>query len=277
MAALKYIVRTTSAIQNITKTLNNLSLLSPHSSKITTYDITKRFTSTKPAVQEKKTEDAKEEIKPPTGLMEFFDDPKNWMKKRIRVGRAWNKDELRLKSNEDLHKLWYILLKERNMLLTMEHAHKKEFEFFPNPERKDKVEISMENLEEVVRERNRAYYELETGEHGERETVFARNVLGLMEEYSLKQHHIPKEVNSEERNKLKYQGGPDVAEFIGLFREKMFLKKRKEHSFRCSEVRTILRRFPNVDEEALKAKYPDVDIEKMKRIRRSRGHWENTI
>ena len=34
-----------------------------------------------------------------------------------------------------------------------------------------KVEESMENLEEVVRERNRAYFELETGMSGERERV----------------------------------------------------------------------------------------------------------
>lgn len=33
----------------------------------------------------------------------------------------------------------YVLLKERNMLLTMEHECKAQFELFPNPERIDKV------------------------------------------------------------------------------------------------------------------------------------------
>lgn len=51
------------------------------------------------------------------------------------------KDELRLKSNEDLHKLWYVLLKEKNMLLTMAEAYEEEGEQMPNPERFDKVNL----------------------------------------------------------------------------------------------------------------------------------------
>ena len=70
----------------------------------------KRFYSTEPT-----------ELQDASGLMEFFDDEKNWGEMEVKVGRAWKVEELRIKSNSDLHKLWYVLLKERNMLMTMEH------------------------------------------------------------------------------------------------------------------------------------------------------------
>jgi len=38
-----------------------------------------------------------------------------------------------------LHKLWYVLLKERNMLLTMREAYKIRHMELPNPERIDRV------------------------------------------------------------------------------------------------------------------------------------------
>ena len=136
--------------------------------------------------------------------MEFFDNEKNWNKNKVATGREWKTDELRIKSNEDLHKLWYdfslrnnflstcfciyllqylmnryVLLKERNMLITMEDACNDAYELFPSPERIDKVEMSMKNLETVVRERNEAYYKLETGESGEQPSVYVFNCFGM--------------------------------------------------------------------------------------------------
>lgn len=65
------------------------------------------------------------------------------------------------------------------MLLTMEEECKDEVRLFPSPERLDKVEDSMKNLETVVRERNRAYYQLEMGETGERPVEHRVGPFGL--------------------------------------------------------------------------------------------------
>lgn len=56
------------------------------------------------------------------GLEEFFEGgqalpPFDTAAKNV-YGRAWSPDELRLKSFDDLHKLWYTLLKELNLLYT---------------------------------------------------------------------------------------------------------------------------------------------------------------
>ena len=50
----------------------------------------------------------------------FLTIQKNYGKLKIISGMAWSKDLLRRKSTEDLQKLWYILLKERNKLNTSE-------------------------------------------------------------------------------------------------------------------------------------------------------------
>jgi large subunit ribosomal protein L47 len=71
--------------------------------------------------------------------MEFFDNSKNFGENEVKHGRSWTKDELRIKSNTDLHQLWYVLVKEKNMLLTMEHECKDKCQLFPSPERLDKV------------------------------------------------------------------------------------------------------------------------------------------
>ncbi|CAL2028664.1 unnamed protein product [Caenorhabditis brenneri] len=101
-------------------------------------------------------------------MKQFFDDEANFGKAELRPknrpGRSWTEEELRLKSNSDLHKLWYVCLKERNMLITMKKAHTARARNMPNPERLDRVQESMDRIEAVVHERNDAVFRLETGE-----------------------------------------------------------------------------------------------------------------
>ncbi|GLV39246.1 mitochondrial ribosomal protein L47 [Carabus blaptoides fortunei] len=208
------------------------------------------------------------------GLMEFFDDKKYWGENEVKTGRSWKKDELRIKSNTDLHKLWYVLLKERNMLLTMEYECSEKAQLFPSPERLDKVKESMENLEEVVRERNKAYHLLETGETGERPTEVVTNQLGLRFRYRHTEHLIPKELNFTWKSRHNFNPrGHAVSKFLLHYREKLYNEKRKQRNRDRNHVIGLLKRFPNMDMEALKAKYPDVDIDRCKASHKARGHY----
>ena len=61
--------------------------------------------------------------------------------------------ELRGKSYEDLHRLWYVLVTERNMLLTEKHLAKTNREPMRAPQRMTKVRKSMARIKHVLTER----------------------------------------------------------------------------------------------------------------------------
>ncbi|KAG0695883.1 39S ribosomal protein L47, mitochondrial [Chionoecetes opilio] len=203
------------------------------------------------------------------GLKEFFDDEKHWGDFEVKVGRAWKIDELRIKSNEDLHKLWYVLLKEKNMLLTMEHACEEDYQLFPSPERIDKVEESMKHLEAVVEERNRAYWLLETGKDGSRPQAMVTDELGRREVKEFTEHAEPNYLNPKFRRERDVA---DIRKFTLLMKEKQYLEKRKVRIRMRGHVCMLLRRFPHMDMDVLQQKYPDVNVRSLRRQKRSLGH-----
>ncbi|MQL70547.1 hypothetical protein Taro_002842 [Colocasia esculenta] len=83
-------------------------------------------------------------------LEEFFELDR---KSDDEYGRGWKASELRLKSWDDLQKLWYVLLKEKNMLMTQRQMLNAENLRFPNPERIPKVRKSMCRIKHVLTER----------------------------------------------------------------------------------------------------------------------------
>ena len=62
---------------------------------------------------------------------------------------------LRLKSFDDLHRLWFVLLKEFNLLWTEQGMAKRNGQLWQQPERKQKVKKSMGAIRQVLGERRR--------------------------------------------------------------------------------------------------------------------------
>jgi len=60
------------------------------------------------------------EVDPDHGLWDFFSDKKLLMtpEQTKAHGRSWTVEELRAKSWDDLHKLWWVSVKERNRIAT---------------------------------------------------------------------------------------------------------------------------------------------------------------
>jgi hypothetical protein len=76
-------------------------------------------------------------------------------RKRPNVGRAWRANELRLKGHEDLHKLWYVLLIEKNklksdMLLSIQMG-----QYFYGHNNLLKCRLTMSRLLTIVNERKK--------------------------------------------------------------------------------------------------------------------------
>lgn len=74
---------------------------------------------------------------------------------RPQTGRSWKAEELRLKSHEDLHKLWYVLLIEKNKLKSDLLMSIQMGQVFYGHSHIQKVRLSMARLLTVVNERKK--------------------------------------------------------------------------------------------------------------------------
>lgn len=89
-------------------------------------------------------------------LLDAFRDPLSRADRtEAPVGRSWTVKELRRKSFDDLHKLWYVLYKERNMLSTEKVLCRRNQVALVQPDRLRKVQKSMGAIRHVLGERKR--------------------------------------------------------------------------------------------------------------------------
>ncbi len=73
----------------------------------------------------------------------------------LQTGRPWRAEELRLKSHDDLHKLWYVLLKEKNKLKSDWLVSQQLAQVFYGYSDLVKVRTSMARLLTIVNERKK--------------------------------------------------------------------------------------------------------------------------
>ncbi|XP_029471396.1 39S ribosomal protein L47, mitochondrial [Rhinatrema bivittatum] len=179
------------------------------------------------------------------GLEEFFDDPKNWGESTVKSGAAWTENQLRAKNSEDLHKLWYVLLKEKNMLLTLEQESKRQRLAMPSPERLRKVDRSLNRLDTVIQEREDALRLLQTGQEKERPGDWRRNCFGQTTWYKFHEWPIPWYLNKRYKMR-KFYALPYVNHHIRLRIENHLRKKARKKKLEIENKLALQKRFPNL-------------------------------
>jgi len=90
------------------------------------------------------------------GIEEFFD-PERKAGEPFVSGRSWTVVDLRRKDFDDLHKLWYVLYKERNLLLSLKAKYRRSGRPIAQLEdnRYIKVKRSMAAIKHVLGERQK--------------------------------------------------------------------------------------------------------------------------
>lgn len=183
------------------------------------------------------------------GLEEFFDETKNWGESTVKSGDLWTIDQLRCKSSDDLHKLWYVLLKEKNMLQTLEQESKRQRTAMPSPERLYKVTKSMENLDRVVREREDALRLLQTGQEKARPGEWRKDCFGETTWNKFKEWPIPWYMNRRHKAK-KFFALPYVDHYLRLKKEKELRTKARERNAARDRQTKLEKKFPHIANKA---------------------------
>ena len=125
----------------------------------------------------------------------------------------------------------------------MEAEYERNFELFPSPERMDKLEESMENLLDVVNERDRAYNLLEHGVTGEAGSRYVFNQLGIGTWRRCTEHYIPLHYNKSFQNKFN---GPWQNKYLRLLRETRLRLSHRKILAKERKINNLTTAFPHL-------------------------------
>ena len=129
------------------------------------------------------------------------------------------------------------------MIMTMEAEYERNFELFPSPERIDKLEESMENLLDVVNERDRAYNLLEHGVTGEAGNRWVFNQLGIGGWRRCTEHYIPLHYNKNFHCRFN---GPWQNKYLRLLRETRLRVSYRKMKSKERKIKKLAEAFPHL-------------------------------
>ncbi|XP_026710603.1 39S ribosomal protein L47, mitochondrial [Athene cunicularia] len=131
------------------------------------------------------------------------------------------------------------------MLLTLEQESKRQTRPMPSPERLEKVEKSMENIDLVVKEREIALRLLQTGHEKPVPGEWRHDFLGRTYCYTYKEWPIPWYLNKRYKKK-KFYYLPHVERFIRLRLEKFLCKRARGQNLERKRQKLLKKKFPQL-------------------------------
>ncbi|KAI8819552.1 mitochondrial 39-S ribosomal protein L47 (MRP-L47)-domain-containing protein [Fimicolochytrium jonesii] len=156
-------------------------------------------------------------LAPQRGLQDFFDNEKGWTwnEKDYPTGRAWKAADLRIKSFEDLHKLWWVCIKEQNKLYSQQVEARRFDLMFPYSDRFKQVKSTMKAIKVVLWERRIAWMQAQYITARSAKLAFLRNLKTYTEE------------EIQEQLEAEFPASPEQ---IGRKRGKILDEERKQRS-----------------------------------------------
>lgn len=142
-----------------------------------------------------------------------------------------------------------MLLKEKNMLLTLQQESRRQKVMMPSPERLRKVERSMIRLETVVNERETALRLLQTGQEKGRPGTWRRNTFGYTYWYRFKEYAIPWYMNRRYKRK-KFYTPKFVEPHIRLRIEKHLRERARKANLERKAQAKLKEKFPQMKASA---------------------------